>query len=134
MMLTPCWPSAGPIGGDGFAFPAATCSLMNPVTFFISLSSLLALRLLLLRRLGGGSGFLDLREVELDRSRPAEDRDVDANLLLLGLELDDHAGEVRKGTVDDAHRLTFFEGDARLGTGGPLGHGDVDVLDLGLFH
>src|SRR3569623_1410539 len=35
MMLTPCWPSAGPIGGDGLAFPAGTCSLMYPVTFFI---------------------------------------------------------------------------------------------------
>ena len=21
MILTPCWPSAGPTGGDGFAFP-----------------------------------------------------------------------------------------------------------------
>ena len=26
MMLTPCWPSAGPIGGLGFAWPAGTCS------------------------------------------------------------------------------------------------------------
>ena len=24
MMLTPCWPSAGPMGGAGFAFPAGT--------------------------------------------------------------------------------------------------------------
>ena len=28
MMFTPCWPNAGPIGGDGFALPAGTCSLM----------------------------------------------------------------------------------------------------------
>src|SRR5688500_18631860 len=34
MMLTPRWPSAGPIGGDGFAAPAGTCSLMYPVIFF----------------------------------------------------------------------------------------------------
>ncbi len=27
MMFTPCWPSAGPIGGLGFAWPAGTCSL-----------------------------------------------------------------------------------------------------------
>ena len=26
MMLRPRWPSAGPIGGDGFAEPAGTCS------------------------------------------------------------------------------------------------------------
>src|SRR5207237_515941 len=28
MMFTPCWPSAGPIGGEGLAEPAGTCSLM----------------------------------------------------------------------------------------------------------
>ena len=35
MMLTPCWPSAGPMGGDGLALPAGTWSLMKPDTFFI---------------------------------------------------------------------------------------------------
>src|SRR5665213_475808 len=34
MMLRPRWPKAGPIGGDGLAAPAGTCSLRNPVTFF----------------------------------------------------------------------------------------------------
>src|SRR5690242_11928942 len=34
MMLRPRWPSAGPIGGDGLAAPAGTCSLRNPATFF----------------------------------------------------------------------------------------------------
>src|SRR4029453_10055363 len=34
MMWTPRWPSAGPIGGDGLAMPAGTCSLMYPVIFF----------------------------------------------------------------------------------------------------
>src|SRR5882724_11733279 len=34
MMLRPRWPSAGPIGGDGFAAPAGTCSFKKPVTFF----------------------------------------------------------------------------------------------------
>src|ERR1041385_7822027 len=28
MMFKPRWPSAGPIGGDGFAAPAGTCNLM----------------------------------------------------------------------------------------------------------
>ena len=28
MMLTPRWPNAGPIGGEGLASPAFTCSLM----------------------------------------------------------------------------------------------------------
>src|ERR1700748_2384303 len=34
MMLRPRWPSAGPIGGDGFAAPAGTCNFRKPVTFF----------------------------------------------------------------------------------------------------
>src|SRR6476659_2107542 len=34
MMLRPRWPSAGPIGGEGFAAPAGTCNLRYPVTFF----------------------------------------------------------------------------------------------------
>ena len=34
MMLTPCWPSAGPTGGAGFAAPAGICSLINVRTFF----------------------------------------------------------------------------------------------------
>jgi hypothetical protein len=28
MMFTPRWPSAGPIGGEGVAEPAGTCSLI----------------------------------------------------------------------------------------------------------
>src|ERR1700746_2715955 len=34
MILTPCWPSAGPTGGAGFACPAGICHLICPVTFF----------------------------------------------------------------------------------------------------
>src|SRR5690348_3520715 len=34
MMLTPCWPSAGPTGGAGLAAPAWIWSLISPVTFF----------------------------------------------------------------------------------------------------
>src|SRR3569623_1856279 len=128
MMLTPCWPSAGPIGGDGLALPAGTCSLMYPVTFFIFFpdpyerTRTLGLRL------------LDLREVELDRGGPAEDGDVDPHLLLLGLDLDDGAGEVRERTVDHPHGLGLLERDAGLGARGALGHRDVEVLDLGLLH
>src|ERR1019366_9952405 len=34
MMLTPCWPRAGPTGGAGVAAPAWICSLMKPEIFF----------------------------------------------------------------------------------------------------
>src|ERR1700675_4902571 len=33
MMFTPCWPNAGPTGGEGLAWPAGICSLIYPVTF-----------------------------------------------------------------------------------------------------
>src|SRR5580700_7301786 len=34
MMLTCAWPSAGPTGGAGVAFPPVICSLTYPVIFF----------------------------------------------------------------------------------------------------
>ncbi len=34
MMLTPCWPKAGPTGGAGLACPAGICNLICPVIFF----------------------------------------------------------------------------------------------------
>src|SRR6185295_18446129 len=40
IMLTPCWPSAGPIGGAGLAFPAGTCSFIYAVIFFAIFGSL----------------------------------------------------------------------------------------------
>src|SRR2546430_7168087 len=80
MMLTPCWPSAGPTGGDGFAFPAGSCSFTIPVTFFAIAASL---------RGPSGPGLkkpglplwlrlLHLHEVELDRRGAAEDGDQHA--------------------------------------------------------
>src|SRR6478609_11154667 len=43
MMLTPCWPRAGPTGGAGVAAPAWICRLMNPETFLL-LGGMLFLR------------------------------------------------------------------------------------------
>src|SRR2546427_12854043 len=62
MMLTPCWPSAGPTGGAGVALPAGMCSFTYPGIFFAMASS----RLLQL---------LDLQEVELPGRGPSEDGD-----------------------------------------------------------
>src|SRR5205807_7718374 len=77
MMLTPCCPSAGPTGGEGFAFPAGSCSFTIPVTFF-------AIELLLRGPSGCGQPptwlrLLHLHEIELDRRGPAEDRDQHAD-------------------------------------------------------
>src|ERR1700754_2625571 len=40
MMFRPRWPRAGPIGGDGVALPAGTCSLIKPTIFFAMFSLL----------------------------------------------------------------------------------------------
>src|SRR5579863_10735403 len=61
MMLTPCWPSAGPTGGAGFAAPAGICSLITVLTFFAISFSLLQL--------------LHLQEVKLDGGGPAKNSD-----------------------------------------------------------
>src|SRR5688500_394373 len=92
---------------------------MNPWTFFIYVFL--------------KSGLLDLGKIELDRSRPPEDGQIDAHLLLLRLDLDDHAGEVRKRPLDDAHAVALLVGLARLGARGPFGHRSADALDLGLL-
>ena len=34
MIFKPRWPSAGPTGGLGFAFPAGICNFIKPITFF----------------------------------------------------------------------------------------------------
>src|SRR5574338_1133153 len=36
MMLRPCWPSAGPTGGEGLALPAGHWSLMRATTLFMA--------------------------------------------------------------------------------------------------
>src|SRR3954452_12462875 len=65
MMLTPCWPSAGPTGGAGLAWPPGIWSLMRVRTFFAMsrpcVPSLVEL--------------LDLVEAELDRKLALEDVD-----------------------------------------------------------
>src|SRR3712207_8544094 len=82
MMLTPCWPSAGPIGGAGVAWPALICSLMTAETFFLGGMSgpngWLAggsSRRLGDRRDGEGSDLGDLVERQLDRRLAPEDGD-----------------------------------------------------------
>src|SRR4029079_17799398 len=45
MMFTPGWPSAGPTGGDGLAFPAGSCNLTYPVIFF-AIARYLSVRIL----------------------------------------------------------------------------------------
>src|SRR3990170_1734485 len=93
MMFTPCWPSAGPTGGAGFALPASICSLMIARTFFAMLQP------------------LHLQEVELHRRLPAEEGDQHLHLALLQVEVVHLADEVLERAIDDAHTLADGEAD-----------------------
>src|SRR5215831_18119451 len=90
IMLSPRWPSAGPIGGDGLALPAGTCSLIKPTIFFAMFHSLRLQTLRLASAPRGlaaqsfnlarepdaceASGLLDLRELQLHGRGATEDR------------------------------------------------------------
>src|SRR5262245_11843212 len=99
MMLTPCWPSAGPTGGAGFAAPAGHCSFTIAISFLAM----------------GESDLLYVLVGQPDRRRAPEHRDQHLNLFLLRPDFPDHPGEARERPVDHAHVLPFLERDDRLG-------------------
>src|SRR6266545_788523 len=111
MMLTPCWPSAGPTGGEGLALPAGICSFTTACTFFISEP-------------------FDLVVLELDRGQPPEDGHHDLELPALGIEIVDGALEVDERPLDHPHLVPLLEGGLELGLLGALLHLAQDALDF----
>src|SRR3712207_3031852 len=131
MMLTPCWPSAGPTGGAGVAAPALIWSLMTAVNRFLggmtsfSVTGWNGVRVTGTARSQGPAASLrvvggdrvlrlqlrDLGERQLDRRLAAEDGDEDLELLLLGVDLVDGGRERRERAVHDGHRLADLEVD-----------------------
>src|SRR5207342_2123105 len=100
MMFTAWGPRAVPTGGAGVAWPAVS-----------SIFSTAATRRR--RAAWGGIGvvtpsewseLLDLVERELDRGLAAEDRDQDLELLLVGVDLGDRAGQLGEGAGGDGDR------------------------------
>src|SRR2546421_10731073 len=110
MMLTPCWPSAGPTGGAGFACPPGIWSLMSVRTF-------LAMRSVQL---------LHLVERELHRDLALEDVDEHLQLLGVRVDVDDLAVEVGERPGGYLHRLAQREHDLRAR---PLAAGRAGVQD-----
>src|SRR5690554_1155393 len=53
--------------------------------------------------------FFDLRELELDRRRPAKNKDANLQATLIVVDLFHHAIEIGKGTIDNTHGLTWLE-------------------------
>src|SRR5665213_2200164 len=99
MMLIPWGPSAVPTGGAGVALPACSSSLSTARIFFL-------LNLV---------DFLDLQQVELDGSFPAEHVDEHLELALLRVDLVHLAVKVGERSIDHAHRLADLELDPDLG-------------------
>src|SRR3989304_357525 len=99
IILTPCWPRAGPTGGEGVPWPAGICNLTTAVTF-------LAMRSL---PYPGGSGPLHLKKVQFKGGGTAEDADHDPHLALVWSNLLHHAVEVNERAIDNPHRLSRFQ-------------------------
>src|SRR5438034_1520758 len=112
MMLTPCWPSAGPTGGEGLALPAVICSFTIAWTFFAM------------------SEPLDLVVLEFDGREPAEDRDHHLELAPLRVEVVDGALEVHERPLDHPHLVSLLERRLQLGLLGALLHLAQDRLHL----
>src|SRR3954452_24723141 len=92
MMLIPCWPSAGPTGGAGEAWPPGACRRIVVRTFLA-----IALPILADRRLD----LLHLVEPDLDRRLAAEDRDEHLEARAVLVDLGDLAREVRQRAGED---------------------------------
>src|SRR5256714_6663709 len=115
MMLTPCWPSAGPTGGAGFACPPGICSLMSVRTF-------LAMSVQLLH----------LVERQLHRNLALENVDEHLQLLLVRIDVDDLAVEVGERAGGYLHRLAERELDLRARPLAVAATGVQDPVDLAL--
>src|SRR5690348_14568246 len=112
MMFTPCWPSAGPTGGAGFAAPAGICSLI------------------MVRTLRAILDFLHLVVTDLDGSFPSKDGYQDLQLRCVLVDLRDLAREVGQGAGDHLHGLADRELSTRAR---PLGGLAVqEAVDLRL--
>src|SRR5215210_3538435 len=121
MMLTPCWPSAGPTGGAGVAAPAWICSLMIAASFLAlggiscgSLSGHREDRVCRLRRASRSERserleLLHLVERELDRRLAAEDGHQHLELLRVGVDLVDRCRQRGERAVHDGDRLADLE-------------------------
>src|SRR5678815_4950182 len=106
MMLTPCCPSAGPTGGAGFALPAGICSFTYALMVFAMIRP---------SPLQDPLEGLHLEEIELDRSRAAENAHHHLDLAALEVHLVDLTGEIRERTVDDLDVLADAERHRRDG-------------------
>src|SRR4051795_7847331 len=91
-MLTPCWPSAGPTGGAGVAWPPGHCNLIWAVT----------VRAIVVYPSAASGSMLDLVILEIDLHRPAEDRHLGQDFRRLRVDRLDRRVHPVERPVDDA--------------------------------
>src|SRR4029450_12925718 len=122
MMFTAWGPRAVPTGGAGVAWPAVSSILRTAATRRR-------------RPAWGGIGspwkwseLLNLVKGQLDRGLAAEDGDQDLELLLVGVDLGDRAGQLGERARGDGDGLADLPLDLRLELLDPLG-----LEDLGHF-
>src|SRR5680860_944468 len=119
MMLIPCWPSAGPTGGAGLAFPAGICSLMIALTFFATDRS---------RHRNTLLDLLDLLETQFGRRFATEDGNHHFELALLRIDLGHLARKVAQRARNDLDLIP--DGEFRLGLGLHNSGRMQDAIDL----
>src|SRR5580698_4199786 len=102
MMLTPCWPRAGPTGGAGLAWPAGICNLICPIIF-------LAIKIRLARL-----SFLHLPILQFDRSVAPENVDSDFEFAAIRLDLFNHPAEIQERPVINLDRFAGVKMHLRL--------------------
>src|SRR6185436_5902659 len=102
MMFTPCWPSAGPTGGAGFACPPGICNLICPVTFF-AINLFLYFTISILRITVHSSGFFHLPIFQFHRGIAPENIDGHFQLPALRLDLLDHSAEIQERPIVYLH-------------------------------
>src|SRR5262245_64897231 len=116
MMARPRWPSAGPIGGEGLAAPAGTCSLRKPVTFFAMPCSFSG------AVVGGWQpphlprsirqlDLFHLPEFQFDRRRPAENAYLDLDARVRVVDLLDGAVEGCERAIQDPDQCADLKGN-----------------------
>src|SRR5215212_3156153 len=126
MMFTAWGPRAVPTGGAGVAWPAVS-SILRTAATRRRRPAWGGMGWLLL----GGLELLDLVEGELDRGLAAEDRDQDLELLLVGVDLGDRAGQLGEGALGDGDGLADLPLDLRLELLDRLGLEDLGHFLLG---
>src|SRR5690242_9043461 len=133
MMLMPCWPSAGPTGGAGEAWPPGACSLMV-VRTFLAIKGFPPRGIQPAYRNGDvrvdRSNFLHLVVADLHRGLASEDGYQHLELRRVLVDLGNLAREVRQRAGDHLDGLADRELRAARDADGLLAV--QEAVDLGL--